>query len=58
MLEPSDPMPAEDAAATDCAVLAPPHVRGVVAAKPAPEIDNWFEEGGGQSQPRPSHKTR
>ena len=38
-------------------VCAPPHVGGAAATKPAPEIDNRFEEAGGQSQPQPSHKT-
>ena len=58
MLEPSDPVPVEDAVATVGAVCALPHVGGAAAAKPAPEIDNRFEEAGGQSQSRPSHKTR
>ena len=58
VLKPSDPVPVEDAVATDLQCVLPPHVGDAAAAMPAPEIDNRFEEAGGQSQPRPSHKTR
>ena len=38
------------------AVCAPLHVGGAAAAKPAPEIDNRFEEGGGKASPGPATK--
>ena len=38
------------------AVCAPPHVGGAAAAKPAPEIDNRFEEAGGKASPGPATK--
>ena len=40
------------------AVCAPPTLGVQLPQSPPPEIDNRFEEAGGQSQPRPSHKTR
>ena len=55
----SDPVPVEDAVATNwCSVCSPPRLGVQLPQSPPPEIDNRFEEAGGQSQPRPSHKTR
>ena len=44
----------EDAEATDCAVDVPHHVGGCSCRKPAPEIDNRFEEAGGKASPGPA----
>ena len=43
--------PVEDAIATEDAVCAPPHVGDAAAVMPAPEIDNRFEEVGGNPAP-------
>ena len=56
MLEPSDPVPVDDAVATDLQCVLPPHVGGAAAAKPTPEIDNRFEEAGGKASPGPATK--
>ena len=58
VLDPSDTVPEEDAVATDCAVDVPHHVGGCSCRKPAPEIDNRFEEAGGKASPGPATKTR
>ena len=55
----SDPVPVEDAVATNwCSVCSPPTLGVQLPQSLLPEIANRFEEAGGQSQPRPSHKTR
>ena len=38
------------------AVDVPHHIGGAAATKPAPEIDNRFEEAGGKASPGPATK--
>ena len=55
VLDPSDTVPVGDAVATDCAVDVPHHVGGCSCRKPAPEIDNRFEEVGTKLAQLPKH---
>ena len=50
VLDPSDPVPVEDAVATNWCSVCPPPMLGVqLPQSPPPEIDNQFEEVGGQN---------
>ena len=55
VLDPSDTVPVDDAVATVGAVCVPHHIGVCSCHKPALEIDNRFEESGGQSPGTRTH---
>ena len=58
VLDPSDTVPEENAVATDLQCVLPPTSGVAAATKPTPEVDNRFEELGGNASPGPATKTR
>ena len=51
-----DPVPEDAVPQLICSVCSLPHIGVAAAAKPAPEIDNRFEEAGGKASPGPATK--